>query len=318
MKPFLTTINEKLSTVVYHKTFIDNALGILKDNEFILTSTVAREVGNRNPEAELVSPRKGKGNFYFLSTARTKTSSYIKSISTWDVVFTLDGDALSNNYRAEPVDYFNKSPHRSSMSLSQRSFQDEQEDRLVSEKPRITNASKYIKSIDIIVPDDSQPLRQVEGASELKEIINLAKNKNIPVRVYSRDNTNYILTSKNQLLNFEIENVTNKAKEKPKPKDTDSTTTPYIIVNTIRELVKAKSINDLNETDRLRLNWVIVNADDAIMQWREHVNTYFSPRYGKSGQGRKNFEEIVEYMRKHGISDFAGLIYNIKDKFTTK
>lgn len=75
-----------------------------------------------------------KGKFYFLSTARLPYGSY----SYLDVTFVLDGVKLGQRYAGTALRYWRRQEGHDS---------DESEDRIVSDKPEIPNASKYIKEI---------------------------------------------------------------------------------------------------------------------------------------------------------------------------
>ena len=157
-------LNEGASDILYHFTYTDNLLNILKTNEFSLTAAVGYKSDyNIN-----------QNKFFYLSTTRSKSSGYIKG----DVKIVLDGRKLKYNNKIVPVDYWQWSKNRNdwdSDSSYINSLKSEQEDRIISDKPTIPNAIKNIIEIHIYI---------YKVSNVLKEIIEICKNNNIKLYLY--------------------------------------------------------------------------------------------------------------------------------------
>lgn len=120
---------------VYHATSYESMLNILIQDEIKLTpnmSTVERAINDKY--------------FYFLSTMRNKTGSYLLGISTsvnhpmHSIYMVLNADKLSNNLKHMPVDYWGLDTLKS-----------EEEERFFSNRDVILNASTYIESIHVLL-----------------------------------------------------------------------------------------------------------------------------------------------------------------------
>jgi len=172
----LNILSEGLSDILYHYTYINNLLSILKYNKFA-TST------NLGSSADA---KKDKGRFYFFSTQRTKGMSGYGS-HHGNTAIVLDGRKLNYTFKGFATDYWNWSKKRSdykNISDYTNALQSEEnEDRIVTNKPYIDNANKYIIEIHILINPD-----QVTKET-LNEIINLCQGYNIPVFFYLDENS---------------------------------------------------------------------------------------------------------------------------------
>jgi 8-oxo-dGTP pyrophosphatase MutT (NUDIX family) len=149
-----------LSDVVYHRTSLFALSEILKDNMLLPTVAYGRS-----------GEEKHSKKWYFLSTMRSPDADY----SGIGVTLTLDGRKLSQTYKGMPIDYFGHSPYQK---------QDEMEDRLVTDKPYINNASKYITRISIQA--DKRDLTEPVFHRRLVNVLGMAKARNIPVDLYEK------------------------------------------------------------------------------------------------------------------------------------
>ena len=120
---------ESVSSIVYHVTHVSNLEKILKDNQFILSSSLSNEADMRQAHKK----------FFYLSVSRIKYGGYALHKDSLDANIVLDGDKLNQNYEGISVDYWGHRDNR-----------DESEDRILSTKQIIKPASKYIKEIHII------------------------------------------------------------------------------------------------------------------------------------------------------------------------
>lgn len=172
----INNLNEGLSNIVYHFTHINNLISILKSNKFATSSNLGS-----NADAW-----KDKGKFYFFSTQRTKgMSGYGSRHGT--VAIVLDGNKLNYNFKGFPTDYWSKkrNDYNSLVDYTSALQSAELEDRIVTDKPYIDNANKYIIEIHIEAKDDNRNLINIEGVNE---VVQLSQNLNIPIYFYKNKN----------------------------------------------------------------------------------------------------------------------------------
>jgi len=155
-----------ISDVVYHVTIPDRLLNILKTNRFLTSVAISSE-------AELA---KSKNKLYYFSTARSMQTPYFPNVSGFSidyfVVLTLDGTKLRENFKAMPINFWGG-------GIKVKEF----EDRIITDKPFIDNATKYIKSIRVNVGSEKIiPKNKIEVLSKIEEI---AKSKSIPFSIYN-------------------------------------------------------------------------------------------------------------------------------------
>lgn len=168
-------ITESISDIAYHFTNVVKVQNILKNDTFYLSNVLGSKsdyVINRN-------------HLFFLSTTRSKKSGYV----TGNIKIVLDGRKLNNNFKSISVDYwqYSKNPKHWSEQDYINALSSEQEDRIVSNKPIIKNASKYIKAIHILI----------HPSFNYDSIIEKSKERNIPLYFYNSDKD--WLNEKNQV-----------------------------------------------------------------------------------------------------------------------
>jgi len=149
---------------LYHITGLERFVKILEEDRFLLGSTNEPAQG----ASPVISDRKGlgepppPGRDYFLSTARSTLSVFIRVPPRYDGAWTLlvlDGDALANRYTVRPV-HWTGGGHKPVTRGSALEF----EERVWSRTPVIPKASSYIREVHILIEDegdlhfDQQPL----------------------------------------------------------------------------------------------------------------------------------------------------------------
>lgn len=193
----LRVLLEALTSKVYHATTYGSAISILRNNIIKLSS---------NKEKGKHKKVEGKESYpYFLSLARTSTSSYIKdTLSDNGVVLEFDGNRLNQNFKGMAVDWHGNLSHEKRKGLSLRfdtkkvSKEEylrfyEAEDRLFSKKPSILNARKFIKAVHVLeASGESMEVSQ----RELKEVA-----KEIPVFIYNSLN-DFIYMKKTKAVSY--------------------------------------------------------------------------------------------------------------------
>ena len=180
--PMASPLEEGISQVVYHFTNTAALANILKTNK-IMTSVAY----GTSADADI-----NKKKLYYLSLARSMTSTYTKS-GRGAAVMKLDGRKLGNTYKGAPVDYWG--PGWST---------DEMEDRIFTDKPYIEPADRYIEEIGVPMPiwDSGKKYTQTyttDNIKTAKAIEEEGKKLGIPVYFYP-DNASYRMQNKKKAL----------------------------------------------------------------------------------------------------------------------
>jgi hypothetical protein len=174
MKEDSEILSEGLSDILYHFTYTTNLINILKYNKFATSSNLGSNADSW----------KDKGRFYFFSTQRTKgMSGYARHHG--NVAIVLDGRKLNQTFKGSPTDYWNwskkRSDYKSIGDYTNALQSEENEDRIVTNKPYIDNANSYILEVHISISEQS-------GKDEIEEIQTLCQSLNIPVYFYTDEN----------------------------------------------------------------------------------------------------------------------------------
>lgn len=167
-------LSEGLSDILYHYTYTSNLTSILKYNKFATSSNLGSNADSW----------KDKGRYYFFSTQRTKgMSGYARHHG--NVAIVLDGRKLNYTFKGNATDYWNwskkRSDYKSIGDYTNALQSEENEDRIVTNKPYIDNANNYIIEIHISISEQSDK-------TEIEEINGLCKNYNIPIFFYLDEN----------------------------------------------------------------------------------------------------------------------------------
>lgn len=125
-------VNEEYYSNLYHLTKISNANIICKTNTIKLSRAYVDEW-----EHELTK------NYFFLSMSRDTINAFseIHDESYNLVYFVLDGNKLKSNFQIKPVHFFPGTP---------REEESEKEERIIYNKPTISNFMNYIKEIRVL------------------------------------------------------------------------------------------------------------------------------------------------------------------------
>ncbi len=139
----MTELLEGLSPVVYHVTSLESMIKIASSDSFVLQPLFA--------SAENYLGDKG----FFMSTARSRYGGFMKGRYGPFVSIELDGRKLSNNITAKAVDYF------STLGRGDGEVYRESEDRIISNKRRIPNASSYMTKIEVVSTEVNEYVMQL-------------------------------------------------------------------------------------------------------------------------------------------------------------
>lgn len=139
---------EGFTSVLYHATDINSAIGIMRENKFILRpipgTTVDRtEVTIENGRETFSTEQKDLKKYkYRMSFSRVFRNDFLVT-ENLNAVFEIDGRELGYNYKGTQHRY-----NRKANLL----YYNEAEDRLLSKKKEIPNADRYIKKLHIFHP----------------------------------------------------------------------------------------------------------------------------------------------------------------------
>ena len=156
---------EYYSGDLYHATYIDEAVSILHSDALFATPFMVNK-----------TETSFSNNYYFyVSLSRSKYGSFheTKTDSQKLVLFVLDGDKLSRNFKTQPIDYWE------GHITKNRHDEDEMEERIYVNKPEIKNISKYIKYVEVITN------RNPNLNNAFFNLLKLCYDKNILTRVYA-------------------------------------------------------------------------------------------------------------------------------------
>lgn len=329
----LSFLNEGLSKILYHFTYISNLISILKYNKFATSSNLGSNADAKND----------KGKFFFFSTQRTKgMAGYGSRHGT--VAIVLNGEKLNQNFKGFPTDYWNWSKKRSDYKDINTYIDvlksSELEDRIVTDKPYIDNASNYIMEIHIEASNDH---RDLINKDDVDEIVNLCNKHNIPVYFYTDEN-NFKLQNKAKAvspenLNVEVKekndwDVSSGERELYDMKWLFKKIAPIIIVgndditdshnserNKIESLLKAglekynssdqydNIMSDINtEVRQLSTSWGRIYGDDKFYSMQAEI-------HNKRGDPNPYYRELLKLL----INDMKKWkVGNIKDYFNKK
>lgn len=185
LKRFANFINEGFSEVLYHYTYTDNLLSILSNDRFSCSAVLGSAADSRHSH----------GKFFFFSLTRGKHGQlgYARNRGSRNMCrIEVDGRKMQANHRAESVDYWeSKDPgnpnlqHLSPADKMHRLMADnEMEERVITDKPYIEHASKYIKSVDIVYEDWDRNITG-EQLESIEKIQQLCKDKGIGFAFYT-------------------------------------------------------------------------------------------------------------------------------------
>lgn len=176
---------ESLTDIIYHFTFANKLINILKTNQINLTP-----IFGTTADLELNS---GKMYTLSLTSSRSSDIGYAASLPKQELVrITFDGRKLNYNFKSKRVDYWqhpkdpnnplykpnqSETPKDTKLFYKHISRQNELEDRIISDKNTIKTINKYIDKIEILNID-------IENAETIKWYCD---SLNIPLYIYDQE-----------------------------------------------------------------------------------------------------------------------------------
>lgn len=192
-------LNEGLSPILYHITKVSSLYKILTNNKFELTSdfAVPEERGKGMRRNTSGRSRKYDKKVFYLSAARSKTSSYITdSFSNYNgklpvALLVLDGRKLmSAGFSGHSVNFFRGRDDKGNLEI------DELEDRIYSKKPTIPNAIKFIKEIHLFASEDAYNTAGKNIQLQINKILSTLHDREVDTYIYDNFRNFKILNKK--------------------------------------------------------------------------------------------------------------------------
>lgn len=322
---FRYDLTEKVSSVVYHKTTMEAISNILETDQFSLAGTAF--VDNE----KLLPVRDNSKNMYYMSFSQSKRSLFNRDAATLDGILTIDGDTLSQKYRGGAVDWTNRQQHHLIHNFGDRFQNDESEDRVVSNKPFIPNATKYIKAIDVIIPyrmrlDGVFSNKKAQIKRNFRDIMRIAKLKGIPVRVYDLETQKYILTGKNYLkpeeYDYMYDGIT--TTQNSIKKEQDSMRVPGIVrdLYSLSKIMTSNSESDFDDEtkkhfDKLKLSLSYAHPDSIDIMWTAWWASYVfaDSRLSSNELAKKYYHKIHSVIIKNKLKTPFHIAQFISDKY---
>ncbi|PNX49203.1 MAG: hypothetical protein BV459_00590 [Thermoplasmata archaeon M11B2D] len=314
-KQFRQQLFEGISPVLYHTTYAANAANILDKDKFVLSVAV------NHPREEEIANSGKRVRLFYLSTSRSKLGSYQDTGGVTGVTFVLDGKKISNNFSGKSIDYFSGSG-----SGSGNIFDGELEDRIVSDKPEITHASKYITEVHLLLGENlvHSSGSVLPGVKPDLFILlkNLAKKRNIPFYMYTNRKHFLLQNKKEAYTGIDIDRYFN---NKPEKTTFDTLFAPdkfslisqyalavYLMVKSKDRKELTKNINKLGSDDKDSVKRMVFPKTGHSSKTRERIssimNVAIQNNSGARDIGREYVNEIVRYMERNKFRSATDLV----------
>ena len=292
---------ESLSGIgtLYHITTKFAALGIVQHNEFHLVP------------AEGTQSEENLARSYYLSTTRSKTGSYTRQqLCESSVILELDADKLATRYKMISVDYWGRDFYKKEggHDVKLHSERNEQEERILCSKPRISNALSYIRSIHCAMPSSAQ--KETRTWFLLKKI---ALQNKIRIYFYTDLGAMLLLNTKKSISpNLSpFAEIRNPSELDYKYRLRKNPLTKYIraymmpVNDAERNVYGTTTQFESDFLQRLR-------SGDHYLTFDADLHNAKSTPYGSLSQEREALDKLVAILRKHkwDSKQFISFLYN--------
>ena len=274
------------SDILYHITTISAAENILRSNRFEL----------KPAEGSDWEQKQSLGKFY-LSTARSKTSAYIKkSVYQYSVVLKLDGRELGTRHKIKAVDYWETNKAEGPLKIDMRKRANEMEDRVLSDSQFISNANKYITEVHAHVNEKTELL------FSLKKFCLMRK---IPIFMYD-DAAALVAQDKRKAKKFSLKPVPAEPVSEEERKYRAMRLVRNFRKSSLRKWIELykkpivktveQAVKELNEDFGMQA-YKMLRYSDAINQFKNDLHNAKVYRYGDASKEREYLDVLVKAMR---------------------
>ena len=277
------SIDEGISSEVYHYTTVGNGVKIVHENKLKCSSSIL-------DYGEIRVKRYNKTDkVYYISTARSKDTEYLDNEMKDSPVIgvKMDGNKLKNaGFNGYPIDFFKHVP-----SSKEDMTKVEMEDRIVTDKPYIDNFLKYVTKVDIILHYSKGRFFEI-FKKEFNECIETLTKHNIPINYY----TNLSSYRKNKKIELELPVVNDKSK-------------PYIDITTSIDSDLLLDIESLLQGNRVLkyTGYLAIDTFEFRHEIINQLNAVFNTNTDK-------FTDFIKLMKKYKCEDLMEVFTLILDK----
>ena len=280
MLSFKSFLLESLSSVVYHSTNLNGAYHILKDNQFKLSPVIKGDV-----EHDLNNNRN-----YYMSFSRSKNSYFVNGLANNNTTpvftFVVDGDLLNHNYSGKSVNYFNTNDRS----------QNEYEDRLMTDKPIISNADRYIKTVHCYVPPSY--VKFPSAGQTLHTIKTICDTKQIAIYFYT-DFKSFILLNRSKSVSLD-DNLFDQSQRHVDPVNNDIHKSGQKDYESIVSILQ-KNGQNLDRTDQQTLAYISTPRYKAEIA--DNILKYLKSLKNTNQDVISQYNEIMKNSKSKDIED---------------
>lgn len=286
-------ISTSATATLYHFTSVLSAIKALTEG-MMLTPTSLTDSDSAH----------GKRKAYFLSLTRSRHGRYHRNDSR-GVLFELDGTKINTRYQVKPVDYWQ---FFSSPKL--RFDSDEQEERLVTDKPRI-DIKPFLKSISLLVDESKTDKRT------LRTLYVQAFKLGIPLYLYNDPKLFQMGREKGRLQLSDVVDV-KKAPQRTPSRDRGfetllSSALHLLMLTDDPEFNLYNDVYDVKGFDKSMISYLRY-GDDLKRQLKAAFQN--AGRSATTGlrKDRARLDRLIAAMRKRGLMDVKDYVKFIMDR----
>ena len=278
-------------SVLYHLTDITAAINIISKNRFEL-----------KPSEGTVAEDRLSSGAYYMSTARSTQSSYMKSTGPYSVILKLDGAKLSQRYRIRSVDYWGSNEGSNPASkLQHRQLSNEMEERVFSASPNIPSV-KYVTAVHARVCDRPLWMFQLKKACLVNRLELFLYDDPLNLRLLNVRRAVKVKLDSDTLKNARPEPQSEYQRKRLVYDHRNSSLRKWLELWKIPlsddRALRKKTIESLNEKYGARA-YTQLRYDDAINSFVTDLHNAKSQRYGDATREREQLDELVGIIRSN-------------------
>lgn len=302
-------ISLSATPILYHITNFLAALSIVGKNRFELKPSDGTDV-----EEALQNEAS-----YYLSTARHKTAAYTReNVNQNAVIFVLDGIKLATKYKIKPVDYWAKMYNDASPTAHRRDYM-ESEDRVLSSKPTIDKASRYVTEIHAFRGTDKQAAGKKD---RLTALYKFALRHKIAIYFYA-DRKDMLILNTRKAVALDRENIpAGDSYPARRPSEYeykfgrgDNQVAGWIQLYEIP--VKHRNLKKTKVTENAMSALRYHRTGEALRSLINGMHNEKSTPYDTIGRGREDLDKLIKILRTHKWKP-ADFINFLADKWINK
>lgn len=291
-------LSEGISNITYHFTSLNSCIKILKNNEFFLTLSTNKSDAYDNKRLFYLSTQRG----------RNKELGFAGHMSSC-VRIQLDGNALMQNLKGRPVDYWGETGKRSYYDpkydyaygptftrTKQTHHNFEMEDRIFSYEPVIKNADKYILRIDVYIDPQESYLSSENPRVRENHLAEVNRDKDLAVTInWLCRHFNHRNNKDNAMPVYFYDNL----------KDFNFMTNNTIndeILKLQQDDFHAKTQMDWRDYDRAKINNELDNKGKYVEILKHLMVVYFDGKGLRNGQ--ETYKKVADLLRKYGLEKY--------------